>query len=266
MHVTPGAPFAIVVRVPAAQMAKLLEVAIDRTNPSTFVATSTVPGTSLHQTSQIHASVPGLQITSLRWKCVLRRATICPVHVVSSSGAHVKLSLHSHGIPVELSGILDRAGAQPHRRLLPLGPPAPGSPDQATVKVTAIAPTPRGTRPPRPAPPSGSTTAAPGATILVLVQVPSGAPQRGTLRIAIPHTSGKSISIQAGGTAQQPSSTATVTSTGGNIHILSLVYGCSLPPATFCPFSSTMTTGAGLVVALPTPRIPVSLTLLTAKS
>jgi hypothetical protein len=263
---TPGDPIAIIVRVPPAYISKPVNIAIDRTGPTTFVATTTVAATSLHASSQIQTSVPGLQIASLRWKCVVPGGTFCPVHTPGSSSNHVKLSLHSHGIPVELSAIFDRPGATPAPSLLPLGLPAPGSPDQATVKVTAVAPVARGKRPPSPAPPSSSATAAPGATLQVVVQLLQGSPASGTLRIAIPRASGKSISIQAGGTAQQPASTATVTSTGKDIRVVGAVYDCSLPPATFCPFSSTTVTGTGLVLTLPTPRVPVTLTLPTANA
>jgi hypothetical protein len=97
----------------------------------------------------------------------------------------------------------------------------------------------------------------------VRVQPQQGSPANATLRIAIPHTSGKSIAIEAGGTAKQPASTATI---NGNIRVSGLSYTCGLPPATFCPFTSIKTTSTGLTLTMPTPRVPVILTLLTAKA
>lgn len=261
---SPGTPVVVIVHVPQADASKPLEIALDRTGPTTFTATSTVLGTPLHQTSVIHESGANAQITSVRWKCAFPKETFCPVHVAASSPTHVKLSIPKYPGAVELTVLLALPGAVKTPTLLPLGLPAPGSADQATVQVTAVAPKTAGKTPTPPAP-SSSATAVPGSTINVAVRLASGSPAQGTLRIAIPQTSGHSIVVQAGGTAASPASTATVMSSSGNLRISSVVWGCQLPPATFCPLQSIHTTGTGLVITLPTPRIPVSLSLLTDK-
>jgi hypothetical protein len=253
----PGQVVTILVRVPPADAAKRLTIAIDRTGPKTFVATSSVAGTPLHASGQINESSAGTGIALVHWGCRLPPMTFCPVKVVSSSPSHVKLTVDAPSVPVALTARFAKPGTVPTPRLLALGLPAPGSGIPATVQVTSQ------NKGSKPAPLSSTTSASPGSLIHVRVQPQPGSPAHATLRIAIPHTSGKSIAIEAGGTAKQPASTATV---NGNIRVSGLVYSCGLPPATFCPLSSIKTTSTGLELTLPTPQVPVTLTLLTANA
>lgn len=262
--VNPGTPVVIVVKVPSTYASKQLTIGVTRTGPTTFTATSSVVGAPLHQSSLIHVGAPNAQITSLRWKCTFPKEGYCPVRVVSSSATQVNLSLAKHPTAVKLTMLLDLPGSVKAPSLIPLGLPAAGTAVQATVKVTAVAPKSSG-KSQKPPAPSTSVTAVPGSVIEALVQVPPGTPAQENLRIAIPQTSGHSITIQAGGTAASPASTATVLSSSGNIHVSTVTWACQLPPATFCPLKSIGATTTGLQMTLPTPRIPVSLALLTEK-
>jgi hypothetical protein len=243
----PGQVVTILVRVPPADAAKRLTIAIDRTGPKTFAVTSSVTGTPLHATGQINESSPGAAIALVRWGCKLAPMTFCPLKVVSSSSAHVKLTVEKPAVPVTLTARFAKPGTVPTPRLLVLGLPAPGSSVTATALVTSQS------KGGKPAPLSSTTTATPGSVVHVRVQPQQGSPANATLRIA----------IEAGGTAKQPASTATI---NGNIRVSGLSYTCGLPPATFCPFTSIKTTSTGLTLTMPTPRVPVILTLLTAKA
>ena len=260
VNVNPGQVVAIVVRVPAVNAGKHVDIAIDQTAPSTFAVTSTVLGTSLKATGQIKASAAGLQISAVHWGCKYPR-TFCPLTVASSSNTRVKLGGKSLLIPITVTALFDRPGAVRTPRLIPLGPPAPGSGVQAKL-VAVVPPKSKGTK----QSPGSSVTATPGSVVNVRVQPLPGSPAHATLRIAIPHTSGNAIIVEGGGRAGQPSSTATINSSSGSMRISGLSWACALPPATFCPFSSIRTTSTGLEISVPTPQVPVTLTLLTAKA
>lgn len=263
--VTAGTSVELIVRVPAADASKSLTVSIERTGSTTFAATSAVLGTPLKQSGVIQVSGANAQISAMTWKCAFPSSTFCPVHVASSSPSLVRLNLPHHQGAVKLTIALDRPGAAKHSKApIQLGPPAPGSPVQATLKLSASGSGSGGKAASTPAG-GGSVTAAPGSVIRVAVRLAPGSPAQGTLRIAIPRTSGPSIEVQAGGTASSPSSTATVSSSAGAIRVSRVVWRCELPPATFCPFSSVHATASGIALMLPTPRVPVVLSLTTEK-
>jgi hypothetical protein len=262
-NVSPGTPVVLIVQVPKNYASKTLHIAIDRTTPTTFTATSTVVGTPLHQTSTIHESTGGAQITSVRWKCTFPIPSFCPVNVPASSPTHVQLTTARHLAAIKLSLLFDRPGAVPAPSLAPLGLPAQGSAVRATVRLAVK--TPSGAKTQSASSRGTTVTAAPGSVINAVVEPESGSPAQGTLRIAVPHTSGSSITIEAGGTAGSPASTATVNSSSGSLRITGVAWGCQLPPATFCPFKSIHTTKTGLEVTLPTPRVPVALSMTTDK-
>jgi hypothetical protein len=260
VKVNPGQVVSIVVRVPATDVGKKINIGVDQTNSTTFTVTSAVTGTSLNATGQISASTPGLQISGMHWACKYPR-TFCPLTVLSSSTSHVKLTAKSSTVPLTVTALFDHPGAVKPPRLIPLGPPAPGSAVTAKLLV-AVPPKSKGSKPVA----GTSVTASPGGIVNVRVQPVPGTPAHATLRIAIPHTSGNSITVEAGGTGGQPSSTATINSSSGTMRISGLGWRCALPPATFCPFSSIKTTFSGLEIAVPAPQIPVTLALLTDKA
>lgn len=253
--VTAGTPVEVVVKVPAAQAAKPLNVAIDQAGPATFNVTSTVAGTSLRQAGVIHVRGGSAQIGEVRWTCVFPAKSFCPVHVAASSTSHVRLNIPKHPDTVQVRVLLDRPGVSQRPEVIPLGPPAPGQPVKAKLRLSAGSSS-----------PGTSVTAAPGATVRVEANLVLPSPAGGTLRIAFPHAAGQSIAVQAGGTAANPSSTATITSSGGAIKIDRVTWRCLLPPATFCPFSTVHKTATGIEITLPTPRVrTVELELTIAK-
>jgi hypothetical protein len=260
VKVNPGQIVTIVVHVPSTVAGKKVTIAVDQTTPTTFTVTSAVAGAALKGTGQITASSPGLQISDVHWACKYP-TTFCPLTVLSSSSTHVKLSAKASSIPVTLTALFNHPGAGRSPRLISLGPPAPEASVQAKL-LLAVPPRTKGSKPT----PGTSVTASPGSVVRVRVQPVPGSPAHATLTIAIPHTSGSTITVQAGGTSSQPSSTATINSSSGSLRISGVAWRCALPPGTFCPLSSVKTTSTGLEISVPTPRVPVTLTLITAKA
>jgi hypothetical protein len=254
--VNAGTPVEVVVKVPANQAGRPLTIAIDQLGPATFGVTSTVAGTPLRQSGQIHVRGGSAQISEVRWTCVFPARSFCPVQAAAPSTSHVRLNIPKHPDTVQLRVLLDRPGASHQPTAASLGPPAPGHPVMAKLRLSSASGGSRGT----------TVTATPGGTVRVEVNIPPHSPAGGKLRIAIPNTSGQSIVVQAGGTAAKPSSTATITSSGGSIRIRGVSWRCLLPPATFCPFSAVHKTATGIEIALPTPHVAtVELQLSIAK-
>jgi hypothetical protein len=228
-----------------------------RTSPTVFTVTSTVLGTPLKVSGRVTVSAPNQQIVALNYACELPPRTFCPLRVIHSSPTQLIIGSHGPQIPIALSVTAGAPGSVKTQRLQPLGPPAPGSPVQATILMTSAA------KKGKPAKPSSSTTLAPGGRIIVLVRAAPGTAAGAKLRIDLPHTSGNSITIGAGGSPGSPSASATATSSRGKIRISGVQYACHLPPYTFCPVATTVTS-TGLNFSIPAPQVPVALVFTTA--
>jgi hypothetical protein len=252
-----GQPFLVLTKVPSQDLMKNVRVKIIRTAPTVFTVTSTVVGTPATATGQVTVSSPNEQIVALNYACQLPPRTFCPGRVVHSSPTQLTVGFHHPQIPIAMSVTVGAPGSVKAQRLQPLGPPAPGSAVTATIVVTSAA------KKGKPAKPSSSTTLAPGGRIIALVRAASNTAAGATLRIAIPHTSGNSITIGAGGAPGSPSASATAKSSGGTMRIAGMQYACRLPPYTFCPVTTTVTS-TGLDLTMPAPQVPVALVFTTA--
>jgi hypothetical protein len=252
-----GQPFLVLTKVPSQDATKTVRVKVTRTSPTVFSVTSTVVGTPSQATGQVTVSSPNQQIVAVNYACQLPPRTFCPGRVVHSSPTQLTMGFHGPQIPIALSVTVGAHGSVKTPRLEPLGPPAPGSPVQATIQVTSAA------KKGKPAKPGSSTTLAPGGRIVALVRAAPGTAAGATLRIEIPHTSGNSITIGAGGTSGSPSASATATSSAGKIRIAGVQYACRLPPYTFCPVTTNVTS-SGLNFTMPAPQVPVAMVFTTA--
>src|SRR5206468_6875285 len=100
-------------------------------------------------------------------------------------------------------------------------PPAPGSAVAAAVVAKVV---------PGTAKPTTTVTAPTTGRVAVRVTPVRNSPAGATLRIAIPSTAGKPITVAGGGTASSPSSKATINGAGGKrIRVVGLRYRCGLP-------------------------------------
>jgi hypothetical protein len=148
-----------------------------------------------------------------------------------------------------------KQGAIKAGRLARLGAPSSGAAVQAAALLAV--PSTSGSKTPAPSP---KATAGPDSTVLLYVRPARGSPEGGKLRVVLPREAGKSLHVQAGGTASAPSSTATIKAKSGRIRIADVVHSCQLPPTTFCPVD-VRKTSKRIVMLLDTPRVGVRVAL-----
>jgi len=234
-------------------------VSIERSSPDELRVTSRPRGGGRIERSTVELSDPGLKIDRLIYKCGLPNNTFCPLRQVKRRGGDISVKTGDTRIPVSL--LLSFAKTDAPVGLAELGPKAPGSPIDAEIKVTTVASETR-----KEATPSGpSTEAGADERVVAVVRTSPESPAGGVLRIAVPRSSGSSIEVQAGGTRGAPASTAKINATKGRIRVADLSYSCQLPPETFCPLKKIRRTPTGLLLELPTPRVPVSLIFTVAR-
>jgi hypothetical protein len=233
---------------------------VERVSPRKLMVTAEASGGGRTEASTIALGEPGLKLDRLQYNCQLPPATFCPLRDVRRKGQRATVLTKGGRVPVSLTLFMAREVTDVSGRLAALAPPAPGSPVDATVMVSTL-PSKPGEKPAAQKP---ETTAGDKARVLAVIRPAQGSPAGGSLRIAVPRTSGETIAIQAGGAAGKPASTARIRGAKGKIRILGLSYSCQLPPATFCPLKDLRQTDSGLVMRLPTPRVPVALVLTVA--
>jgi hypothetical protein len=188
------------------------------------------------------------------YACRLGADSFCPVRT-KKTGGRTELRMAKGKAPVVLNLLLEHKGATKPTRLATLGAASAGSPVRAAVALVSV-PADKG----KPSPASTQVTAAADGRVVVYVRPAQDSPSRGTLRIAIPRTRGKSIEVQAGGDASNPTSRATIRAKSGRVQVAEVDYNCLLPPATFCPVR-TRKSAKRFLVLLKTPRVPVRLVL-----
>lgn len=260
VEAAPGGLLQLRISVPASAVGKEVTVSVPKTTGKVLEVTTKAARES--KTTRVTSSTDGrLKVMDVQYRCSLPPATFCPAAVSGKAGSgSVRLRFDGTEAPVVLNVPLGRAGeALPPVRLLPLGLPAKGAPVDAEALLRAVV------RDGKSAPPAAAITAKPGTLVQAFIRPAEGSPRGGTLRIAIPKTSGEAIKLQAGGVAGDPAATATLKSQSGRLRIGSVTWSCRLPPGTFCPISKVNRTSTGLVLELPTPRVPIVLAMELAR-
>lgn len=255
----PGDLLQLRIVVPPAAIGKPVIVRVPTiTGPTLSVQTSAA---GENATSTLRSSgAGGLKILDVQYRCGLPPTTFCPLTQAKRTKLGLRLELKGRAAPILFNLPLGKPGQTlPAVRLIPRSRPAPGSPIAATVLVRAVG------KDAKVVPPTKNVNIKSGGIVQALIRPAVSSPIGGTLRIAIPRTSGKSIEIQAGGTAGKPSSVASFATTSGAIRVDAVAWSCRLPPATFCQINDVRRTPTGLVLALRTPPVPVALILNIAK-
>lgn len=227
---------------------------ISRTSPRKLTIRSRLKSDGATEEATIDLPGSKLAIGRLAYSCRLPPDTFCPVQATRSED-RIKLRAARSRVPLVATMQIEPKSKIKATRLVQLRGSAPGSPVQATA-LLAVPSTSGGKTPS----PTAKATADADSTVLLYVRPARGSAEGGRLRIVVPRKAGESLKVQAGGTASDPSSTATIRAKSGRIRIADVVYSCLTPPATFCPVDVDKSSKRSVMV-LDTPRVGLRMTL-----